>query len=112
MKNHYSLISSKQYHHHHASIDTYEHTNRPNVVTVFYSYATPQVIIIKDDMKGAKVFQVDKKFSSTTTRQVNRFIKELNHTPEMLSVEKFSKLCKELSTGSLDPITEGALTSW
>ena len=100
------LIDQKQYHYHQATIDTYKSTKRNAHVFVFYSYSTPQIIIINDDLKGSGVYQVDKKFSSTTSRQVNRFINENNFKSilQKVSAEKFIELCDHLG------IMKGRLT--
>lgn len=69
--------------------------------TAFYSYATPIVIVT-----GGKVYQVNTKFSRTTSKQVNRFKREhgLNDTLiNWLDRSEFYKLAiaHNFSTGLL-----------
>jgi hypothetical protein len=71
-------VKSEKFHHHQASINYFQLINNPHqVVEVFYSYDTPQVITFTDTSDGmVMAFYNPMKYSSTTTRQVNRFIRE------------------------------------
>lgn len=98
------FIKAEAFHHHQASIHHYR-IKSGQIVSVFYSYATPQVITIKYNHGGhSKSIILDKKFSSTTTRQVNRYIKEHNIQAEKRSVDEFHALVKAMQ------IAEGRLT--
>jgi hypothetical protein len=61
-----------------------------NDVRVFVSYYTPIALIIKN-----KIITSDKKYSSTTSRQKNRFIKEYALKVNTISHENFLKLLKK-----------------
>ena len=101
---HNDFIRAEPFHHHQASIHHYR-LKDGNIIKVFYSYATPQVITLINYKGGyTKSIILDKKFSSTTTRQVNRYIKEHNIQAEKRSVDGFYSLVKAMQ------IAEGRLT--
>ena len=71
-------IKAERFHSHQATVEHFQLIDQPHtILEVFYSYDTPQVITIHDTSdEMITVFYNPTKYSSTTTRQVNRFIRE------------------------------------
>lgn len=89
------LLSVEKFHNHQASIETYQGAFG-DCLSVFYSYNTP--VLIRFDKDNCAV--IDKKFSTTTTRQLNRYLNEHgmkeNEHYTKVTPQGFIELCDKL----------------
>lgn len=83
----------ERFHSHNAYTQNIETINGKRF-QVFYSYATPVAVY---NYQNNIVIKVDRRFSSSTTRQVNRYANEWNCMTLTMSAEDFKGMIKILN---------------